>query len=143
MKSQVKILIVSSLLFLTFKASAQSILGTWQLTKQENCIESELGDNGSLADEMKSMLSPGAQILRFRDKGIGDESTRILTRKRNANRSNFLYKLNGSALLILDKKSQTLTDTYLVDKLTADTLILSNSSRPCEMRFFIKIKDGR
>jgi len=56
-----------------------------------------------------------------------------------ANQKKFLYKFNGEMLLVLDKKSQTISDSYLVDKLTADSLILSNASRPCETKILLRI----
>lgn len=141
-----RLLFVSLMLFSFVQSPGQSIIGTWQLTKQENCIENQLPgeeSSGNLADEMDKLSSPSSGIVRFREKGSVEESTRILTKKRKANASSLLYKLSGSTLLILDKKSQTLTETYSVDKISGDSLVLSNSSRPCEIRFFVKIRDSR
>jgi hypothetical protein len=45
-------------------------------------------------------------------------------------------------LLILDKKSQTISESYLVDKFTADSLIVSNASRPCDTKIFLKISQA-
>jgi hypothetical protein len=89
---------------------------------------------------MKSMAGATPQVITFKEKLAGEESTRILNRKKSANSKNFLYKFNGEMLLILDKKSQTITDSYLVDKFSADSLIISNASRPCETRILLRIK---
>jgi hypothetical protein len=124
---------------------AQSIIGKWQLVKQTSCLEDEVSIQDDtmedLTSTMKSMSGPSQQVVQFKQKGQGEESTRILNKKKSANNKNFLYKFTGESLLILDKKSQTLSESYTVDRLDADSLILSNSSRACETRIFIKIKD--
>jgi hypothetical protein len=128
-------------------ANGQSLLGTWQLVKQTKCIESELGssDNSEedLVAEMKSQSGPYAQVIRFREKGAGDESGRVLNRKKTTNSKNFLYKHNGETLLILDKKSQTIAETFSIDKLSADSLILSNATRSCDIQIFVKIREPK
>jgi len=133
---------------LSFSLHAQSILGTWQLTKETSCIEDEMGSDadsvGDLVNEMKGMSSATLpQVVRFKDKSNGEESTHILSKKKSVNTKSFLYKFNGEMLLILDKRSQTISDSYMVDKLSADSLILSNASRACETKVFLKIKDDK
>ena len=123
---------------------AQSIVGSWQLVKETNCMEEQMStDNDSasnMLEDMKSMSSPSAQVVTFKEKMTGEESTRVLTRKRSDNRKSFLYKFDGEMLLILDKKSQTITENFTVEKFTTDSLIISSSSRPCEIRVFSRIK---
>jgi hypothetical protein len=134
--------LILPILFVAASTNAQSLLGTWQMTKEENCIEANLpseSDN-TLADEMKSMSGPSAQIIRFKEKGAAEQSTRILTKRKYANSKNLMYKRSGETLHILDKKSQTLAESFTIDRLTADSLILSNPARPCEIKFFVKIK---
>jgi hypothetical protein len=142
-----KFLIAGLLMFIPLVSIGQTVLGTWQLTKSTNCIESELETEtqteNDLAADMKKMSSPAAEIIRFREKGAGEESTRILNKRKTANGKNFLYKVNGETLLILDKRSQTIAETYNIDKLSADSLILSNATRSCDIKFFVKIKDPR
>ncbi|HYG02498.1 MAG TPA: hypothetical protein VD927_08630 [Chryseosolibacter sp.] len=126
---------------------AQNIIGSWQLVKQTNCIsdeiEAESDDEAELVAEMKSMSGPAAKVVQFKKKGMGEESTRILNRKRSASPRNFLYRFDGETLMILDKRSQTLTHTYSVERFSGDSLIVSNANRPCETRIFLKIKDGK
>jgi hypothetical protein len=125
-------------------SGAQSIVGSWQLVKQSNCVEENMtaaNDSAQqLIDEMKNMSSATAQVVTFKEKMTGEESTRILTKKKSANTRNFLYKFDGETLMILDKKSQTITDNFMVDKFSTDSLIISNASRPCETKIFLKIK---
>lgn len=127
-------------------ANAQSLVGTWQLVREGNCMD-EVASAGNTPDsdstedlrgDMYSRTSATPRIVSFRENASGEESTRILNTRRTANAKKFFYKFNGEMLLILDKKSQTISDSYLVDKFTADSLILSNASRPCEIRIFVR-----
>ena len=123
---------------------AQSIVGNWQLVKQSNCIEENLtaaSDSAQeLIEDMKNMSSPAPMVVSFKGKMAGEESVKILTKRKAASSKNFLYKFDGEMLLILDKKSQTITDNFTVDKFSADSLIISNASRPCETKIFLRIK---
>jgi hypothetical protein len=142
-----KVAMVLSLSCISFVASAQSILGTWQLAKQTTCIEDEMMTEDdsmqSVMDDMKGMSSASPQVVKFKEKGAGTESTRILNKRKPANKNNFLYKFDGEVLLILDKKSQTITETFTVDKISQDSLIISNASRECDTKIFLKIKEAR
>jgi hypothetical protein len=128
----------------TLCLQAQSIIGDWQLTKQSDCMEEKMtavsDSTQQMIDEMKSMTPPTPQIVSFKEKLSGEESTRILNRKKAVHNKSFSYKFDGERLLILDKKSHTLTDSYTVEKFSADSLIISNSSRPCETRIFLRVK---
>jgi len=128
-----------------FASSGQTIFGTWQLVKESGCLdETASAQDDSLQDlrnEMHSQTPATPQIISFRDNATAEESTRILNSRRSANQKKFFYKFNGEMLLILDKKSQTISDSYLVDKFTADSLIISNASRPCEIKILLRI-DG-
>jgi hypothetical protein len=134
------------LCFVLNQSQAQSILGTWQLAKQTTCLTSELkmtGGQDSLLSEMRSRSGASAQIVKFKEKGAGEESVRILNKSKYADDKKFLYRFDGQALHILDKKSRTLIESYQVEKIAADSLILSNASRPCETKIFIKIRDAK
>jgi hypothetical protein len=128
-------------------ASAQSITGKWQVVRETTCIENEIEASAdsteALLDQMKSLGSATPQVIHFKEKGQGEESTRILTKKKTTNNKNFLYKFSGESILILDKKSQTILESYTVDKLTADSLIISNSARACDTKILAKIKEPR
>ena len=138
-------LFLGFILSVHFSLSAQtgSIVGSWQLVKQGNCLDeiasAQADTLQGLRDDMHSRTSATAQIVNFKENMTGDESTRILNNNKAANPKKFFYKFNGEMLMILDKKSQTISDSYMVDKFTTDSLILSNASRPCETRIFVKI----
>jgi hypothetical protein len=115
--------------------NAQSILGTWQLTKQTTCLANEIqmtDAEDSLVTQMNSRSGASARIVKFKEKGAGEQSVRILNKSKYADGKNFLYRFDGSDLHILDKKSQTLIQSYTVDKLAGDSLIVSNAARPCD-----------
>jgi hypothetical protein len=133
-------------LALSTLTQAQSILGTWQLTKQTTCLTSEIkmtAGQDSLLDEMKSRSGASAQIVKFKDKGAGEESIRILNKSKYADGKNFLYRYDGESLHILDKKSRTLVESYVIDKISKDSLIVSSTSRPCETKIFLKIRNPK
>lgn len=131
----------------SFSVSAQgpTIVGNWQLVKQSNCLEEsaslQTDSLADLRDDMHSRSGILAQVVQFKENSSGEESTRILNQKKSANPKKFFYKFNGEMLLILDKKSQTISNSYLVDKFTHDSLIVSNASRPCETKIFRKISN--
>ncbi len=133
-------------LFLTVLATAllgQNLVGEWQLVKQSTCMEENmkpLADSTQrLVNDMKSRGSATASTITFKDNMAGEESTRILNSRKSGYNKNFLYKFDGEMLMILDKRSRTITDNYIVEKFSADSLILANASRPCETRIFLKI----
>jgi hypothetical protein len=131
-----------SLMMVAHFATAQSLVGKWQLSKQTSCIESEIesGDEEDLVDDMKSRDAASPQVLHFKDNKSGEESTRILSRRKDTNSKGFLYKFDGTTLHILDKRSQTISESYIVEKLDGDSLILSNASRACDTKVFVRIK---
>lgn len=137
-----KILLAWGYLFcLDFTASgqAENIVGSWQLVKQSTCLEQTANDSEAQVQQDAPGTSASAHVVTFKDNASGEESTPLLNTARTPNPKKFYYKFNGDMLLILDKKSQTISDSYIVDKFTADSLIISNASRPCETRIFVKI----
>ncbi len=125
-------------------AQSASLLGSWQLVGQSTCLEttSSLQDveTDALRTEMTSRSTTAPLTVNFKANSTGTESTRILNSKSVTNKKKFHYKFSGDLLLILDKQSQTISDSYTIDKITADSLIVSSTSRPCEVRIFAKIK---
>jgi hypothetical protein len=133
-------------MLLTLGMRAQTIVGQWQLTNQTSCMDSELSmttpNTEELVADMKSMSSTGAapQIIRFKDNNTGEESTKIISHKKSYNPRSFLYKFSDETLYILDKRSQTIVESFIVEKLSADSLIITNSSRACETKVFVRLK---
>jgi hypothetical protein len=124
-------------------SQAQSIVGRWQLVKQSTCVEDELGetdeDTQALVDDMKSLQGASPQVLELRDNNTGQESTKIISKKKSYS-SKFLYRYNENGLYFLDKKSKTIIEGYTDEKLAEDSLIISNASRVCETKIFVRIK---
>ena len=138
------IIIFSALFCLVMATKAQSIVGSWQLVRQSNCVEEELGavnaETENLVADMKGMSGTTPQVLILKEKNEGEENTKIITKKKSYNSKSFLYKFDGDSLYFLDKKSHTIIETFSVEKLATDSLIISNTTRACETRIFVRIK---
>lgn len=139
-----KLILLLALTGYTLSGQAQSIVGRWQLVKQSSCVDDEVAgddDAQALIDDMKSMSGAAPQILEFRDNNTGQESTKIISKKKSYNSKSFLYRYSSDdALYFLDKKSKTIIEGYLVEKLEGDSLIISNASRVCETKIFVRVK---
>lgn len=141
MKTIACLLIFSALAMV---CQAQSIVGRWQLVKESTCVEDELSpddvETEELINDMKSLSGATPQVLEFKDNNTGHESTKIISRKKSYNSKGFLYRLDGEGLYFLDKKSRTIIEGFTVEKLESDSLIITNSSRVCETKIFVRIK---
>lgn len=123
---------------------AQSIVGRWQLIKQSNCIESDLGEEEAsvkeMVEDMQGLSGAEPQVLELKDNNTGSESTKIINRKKSYNSKSFLYRYTTETLYFLDKKSRTIIDGFTVEKISGDSLIISNVDRVCETKIFVRIK---
>ena len=131
---------VSSGLF----AQTGNIVGNWRLVNQSSCVDETASEIEKSRSEIRRDTTEAplaGQVVTFKDNATGEEPMRILNSAKAANSRKFYYKFNGDMLLILDKKSQIISDSYMVDKFTADSLIISNTSRPCETMIFVKINE--
>jgi hypothetical protein len=141
MKTIVCILI---LITLNMVCKAQSIVGRWQLIKESTCVEDELSpddaESEELVNDMKSLSGASPQVLEFKDNNTGTESTKIISRKKTYNSKGFLYRYDGDGLYFLDKKSRTIIEGFTVEKIEEDSLIITNSTRVCETKIFVRIK---
>ncbi|MCI0750562.1 MAG: hypothetical protein L0Y35_01875 [Flammeovirgaceae bacterium] len=139
--------VITFILLAGLSAQAQTLVGSWQVVKQSSCLESKVDDLSKKDEDMKELLSDFGtmsnrtqQVVMFNDNQTGQQSTKTVREKKATNTVNFLYKYDGSNIYFLDKKSRTITSTFTVEKLTYDSLIYSNSSRPCETKVLIRIK---
>lgn len=128
----------------TVYCQAQSIVGRWQLVKQSSCVEDEMGeeddDTQALIDDMKAMSGAGPQVIEFKANNTGHETTKIISKKKSYNSRSFMYRYNESGLYFLDKRSKTIIEGFTVEKLEGDSLIISNASRVCETKVFVRVK---
>ena len=125
-------------------SQSASIVGKWQVVKQSNCVEDEMGEDDAetqaLIEDMKGMSGQTPQVLEFKDNNGVHESTKIINKRKSYNSKSMLYRLNENGLFFLDKKSRTIIESFTVEQLTADSLIISNSTRVCETKIFVRIK---
>jgi len=89
---------------------------------------------------MLGMSDRTPQVIHFKEKNNAEESTKIINHKKSYNSKAMLYRFDGQNLYLLDKKSRTIIEGFSVEKFSGDTLIIVNTARACETRFFIKIK---
>lgn len=122
----------------------QSLVGKWQLVKQSNCVEDELdeeeGDVKEMVEDMQGLSGAEPQILEFKDNNTASESTKIINKKKSYNSRSFLYRFDAERLYILDKRSRTIIDAFMVEKFDSDSLIISNAERVCDTKVFVRLK---
>jgi len=141
MKTFIFVMVLSSI---TLVGQAQSIVGRWQLIKQSNCVESELGEDEAsvkeMVEDMKGLSGAEPQVIEFKDNNTGEENTKIINKKKSYNSKSFLYRLSDGNLYFLDKRSKTIIDGFTVEKMDGDSLIISNATRVCETKIFVRLK---
>ena len=123
-------------------ANSQSLVGTWQITKQTNCLEIEVSDttktDAALMKEFESKSTRSPKVLIFRSDNSGEEGMKIPEKKKTSNTKKFLYKYDGSVIYILDKKSHLITKSLIVDTLTSDSLVYHTNGKNCETVFLVR-----
>ncbi len=122
----------------------QSITGTWQVMKESTCLGNELESptetEEELANRMAALSGQTPKVMQFNADNSGEQNWKSVGKKKAAVKEKFLYKVAEDVLYLLDKKSRLITETYLVQVLTADNLVLVNKSRPCERMELARIK---
>jgi len=141
MKTFIFVIVISSGISV---CCAQSLVGRWQLIKQSNCVDSKLGEEEAsvqeMVEDMQGLSGATPQVIEFKDNNTGEESTKIISKKKSYNSKSFLYRYSESSLYFLDKKSKTIIEGFSVEKLDSDSLIISNTERVCETKIFVRIK---
>jgi hypothetical protein len=131
------------LLLFGFTLQPPSLIGKWQLVKQTSCLTDEIEsdtEEEELEAEMYSRSTRTPEILLFKENNVAEESTRIINKKKAYNSKALLYRYDGETIHFLDKRSRTIVESFTVEKISSDSLIISNSARVCETKVFIKIK---
>ena len=93
-----------------------------------------------MTEDMKGLSGAEPQVLEFKENNTGEENTKIISKKKSYNSKSFMYRYNEGTLYFLDKKSKTIIDGYTVEKMDGDSLIISNATRVCETKIFVRIK---
>jgi hypothetical protein len=148
MKAMKQHLILSALILTAFFSHAQSIVGTWQLTDEKTCFQSALSETMKESDTEKelssqmgsSSFSSVAKLIRFDNKGKGEEGIFKTGKKKGSSLEPFRYQIKGSELQFLDKKSGMITERYIIEELTDSSLRFHDAKKDCEIKAFTKVK---
>lgn len=121
----------------------QLVVGTWQAIKESSCLENELEPPTETEEELSQQMATrsGAtpKVIQFNSDNTGEHNWKSVGKKKAAVREKFLYKVADDALYLLDKKSRLIIDTYIIQVLTAESLVLVNKSRPCERMELVRV----
>jgi hypothetical protein len=137
-----KLLILISLM-MPLLAQAQSLVGTWQLTEDKTCFESPFKESETEKELTPSMGASGnavAKLIKFGEKGKGEEGIFSKGKKKGSSLNDFRYQVKDKELQFLDKKSGIITSRFIIDELTETTLRFHNAMRDCESKTFTKVK---
>jgi len=135
--------ILAGIMLMGWGSQAQTIVGTWQLTDEKTCFQSQIEKGETekeLEKDMGSSRNAMARLIRFDKKGSGEEGIFSSGKKKAAGMSTFNYKVNGSELLLLDIKSGIMTQQFVIDTLTQSTLTIHYLKKDCEIKTFTRIK---
>jgi hypothetical protein len=135
------ILMISSF---AWGVQAQAIVGTWQLTEEKTCFKTQF-EKSSTEKELESSMggssrSAVAKLITFDSKGGGEEGIFTAGKKKGSSKSSFQWKIEGTELQFVDKKSGMITQRFVLDELGASTLRIHDAVRECEVKVFSKVK---
>ncbi len=134
------------LFFIAAGASAQSIVGTWQLTEDKTCFQ--LQTQFQESDTEKELASgfgntsktSVAKLMSFSAKGTGEEGVFSKGKKKGTGTTSFRYKVTGQELQLLDKKSGMITSRFVIEELSDNVLRFHDAARDCEVKAFVRVK---
>ncbi len=135
--------LIVTLTLISIQSQAQTLVGTWQLTDEKTCFQSEMKESDTEKELLKDMSSSSngvARIIKFDKKGGGEEAVFSMGKKKGSNMSSFKYKINGKDLMLLDGKSGMMTQQLVVDELSQTVLKIHNAKKECETKAFLRIK---
>jgi hypothetical protein len=121
----------------------QSLIGTWQLTDDQTCFQSQMKESDTeleLKDAMGASRHSVAKIITFSKKGSYEEGIFSQGKKKGSDMNKFNYRVNGQEIQLLDKKSGIATQRFIIDELSATTLRFHNALKDCETKTFIRVE---
>ncbi len=125
-------------------AKSQPLIGTWQITKQTNCLEREASDSvqldANLLKEFSSRSTRSPKVMSFREDNSAEESIKEPGKKQPKSVKKFHYKRDGNNIYILDKKSHLIVSGLIIETLTSDSLVYYTAGKECEKTFFVRIQ---
>lgn len=137
-------LIILFIVMAVMPTSGQSIVGTWQLTDQQPCLEQQMELSETEKELLPSFGSSSqaiAALIRFDEKGKGKTGIYSEGHKRSKDKETIEYRLSGDELQFLDKKSGVITERFVIDELTSVKLRLHRVARDCEVRTYIRVEE--
>jgi len=135
--------IMTGMVLVGWTLQAQTMVGTWQLTDEKTCFQTNMEESKTEKELVPDMGSSGnavARIIKFDKKGRGQEGVFSKGRKKGTGLNAFNYKVNGQELLLLDPKSGLMTGQWKIDALSQSTLTIHNAKKDCEIKTFTRIK---
>src|SRR6185295_14333307 len=121
-----KNMIIACCLLMVSQIQAQSIVGTWQLTDEKTCFQTEMKESETekeLLPQMGGSSQTSVTRLFVLDaKGKGKEGVFTSGNRKGKEMASFKYKVSGTDLMLLDSKSGIMTRQLVIDELTATTL---------------------
>jgi hypothetical protein len=139
----IKSWLLLGLVFAAWQASGQSIVGTWQLSDEKTCFQSEMEESETekeLKKDMGASRTGAARVISFDKKGKGEEGIFSAGEKKGKDMNSFKYKVNANDLVLMDVKSGIITQELVIDELSASTLKVHNAKKDCEIKTFTRIK---
>ena len=139
-----KNMIIACCLLMVSQIQAQSIVGTWQLTDEKTCFQSELKESQTEKELLPQMGSTsqtsGTRLFVLDKKGKGKEGVFSSGNRKGKEMAEFMYKLNGQELMLLDSKSGIMIRQLIVDELSETTLRIHDAKKDCEIKILTRIK---
>ena len=139
-----KYLMTAAWMMLGWQIQAQSIVGTWQLTDEKTCFQSEMKESKTEKELIPQMGEASqnsvARIFILDAKGKGKEGVFTSGNRKGEVGRSFNYKLNGQELMMLDSKSGIMIRQLIIEELSATTLRIHDAKKDCEIKTFTRIK---
>ncbi|MFZ5971260.1 MAG: lipocalin family protein [Bacteroidota bacterium] len=138
-----KIYLAWSILMLPLLGQGQSLMGTWQLTEDKTCFQSQFEESETekeISSAMGASRNAVAKLIRFGEKGKGEEGIFSQGKRKGSSMNEFRYQVKGNELQFIDRKSGMITSRFIIDELTGTTLRFHNAMRDCEVKTFVKVK---
>jgi hypothetical protein len=139
-----KTIISLALALISFTAFSQSIQGTWQMTDNKTCFQTNMKETET-EKELEGMMggnsaSSVAKLIIFKKDGSGQEGIFSVGKKKGSDMNSFQYKFSGQELNFVDKKSGMITKRFIIDELTETSLKIHDAVKECETKSFTKVK---
>lgn len=127
---------------ISFHLQAQSVIGTWQIVEEQTCLQVQFEKSETeteLEQSMGSSKNAVAKLIRFDKKGTGEEGIFSQGNKKGTGMNSFRYNVKGSELRFLDNKSGIITQRFVIDELTENTLKIHNAMKDCEVKILSRV----